>query len=77
MQHDRGKWGSTVGFVLAAAGSAIGLGNIWRFPYVTGQSGGAAFVVLYLICVLLILIAKGMGIFISTDENYYEKRSEK
>ena len=56
MQRDRGQWGSSVGFVLAAAGSAIGLGNIWRFPYVTGQSGGAAFVILYLACVLLICV---------------------
>ena len=52
----RGQWSSKSGFVLAAAGSAIGLGNIWRFPYVTGQSGGAAFVVLYLICVLFICL---------------------
>jgi len=43
-----------MGFVLAAAGSAIGLGNIWRFPYVTGQNGGAAFVLLYIIFVILI-----------------------
>ncbi len=56
MQQDRGQWRSTTGFVLAAAGSAIGLGNIWRFPYVTGQNGGAAFVVLYLVCVLLICL---------------------
>ncbi len=51
---DRGAWGSRIGFVLAAAGSAIGLGNIWRFPYVTGESGGAAFVLLYIIFVVLI-----------------------
>ncbi|MBC7187322.1 MAG: sodium-dependent transporter [Calditrichaeota bacterium] len=54
-QHvQRGTWGSRVGFVLAAAGSAIGLGNIWRFPYVVGENGGAAFVLLYLLCVLFI-----------------------
>ncbi|RMD81814.1 MAG: sodium-dependent transporter, partial [Candidatus Dadabacteria bacterium] len=40
----RGSWTGHVGFVLAAAGSAIGLGNIWMFPYRTGQNGGAAFV---------------------------------
>lgn len=51
---DRGHWNSRLGFVLAAAGSAIGLGNIWRFPYVTGENGGAAFVVVYLGCVLLV-----------------------
>jgi len=50
----RGTWGSRAGFVLAAAGSAIGLGNIWRYPYVTGENGGAAFVLLYVGCVLLI-----------------------
>lgn len=50
----RGIWGSKVGFILAAAGSAIGLGNIWRFPTVTGQNGGAAFVLVYLACVLLL-----------------------
>ncbi len=53
---DRGQWSSKLGFVLAAAGSAIGLGNIWRFPYVTGQSGGAAFVIVYLLCILLICL---------------------
>lgn len=47
-------WGSKIGFVLAAAGSAIGLGNIWRFPYVTGNSGGAAFVLVYILFVVLI-----------------------
>ena len=50
----REHWGSKVGFVLAAAGSAIGLGNIWMFPYVTGENGGAAFVVIYLVAVLLL-----------------------
>ena len=39
---------------MAAAGSAVGLGNIWRFPYVTGENGGAAFVLVYLVCVFLI-----------------------
>ena len=50
----RGVWGSKIGFILAAAGSAIGLGNIWRFPTVTGANGGAAFVLIYLACVFLI-----------------------
>ncbi len=52
--EDRGQWGSKLGFIMAAAGSAVGLGNIWRFPYVTGENGGAAFVVVYLACVLFI-----------------------
>ena len=51
---DRGQWGSKRGFIMAAAGSAVGLGNIWRFPYVTGENGGAAFVLVYLVCVFLI-----------------------
>lgn len=50
----REKWGSKIGFVLAAAGSAIGLGNIWKFPYVVGQNGGAAFIIIYIICVIII-----------------------
>jgi len=52
--EDRGQWGSKLGFIMAAAGSAVGLGNIWRFPYVTGENGGAAFVLVYLACVFLI-----------------------
>lgn len=51
---ERGNWGSQVGFIAAAAGSAIGLGNIWRFPYLTGQYGGAAFVLVYLAIIILI-----------------------
>lgn len=51
---DRGAWGSRLGFILAAAGSAIGLGNIWRFPIETETHGGAAFVFVYLLCVLAI-----------------------
>lgn len=58
---ERGQWGSQLGFVLAAAGSAIGLGNIWRFPYVTGQSGGAAFVIVYLLCIVLICLPYLLG----------------
>ena len=50
----RGQWGSSLGFILAASGSAVGLGNIWRFPYMTGENGGGAFVLIYLLCVVLI-----------------------
>ena len=49
-----GQWSSRLAFVLAATGSAVGLGNIWRFPYLAGENGGGAFVVLYLACVLLV-----------------------
>lgn len=48
------QWSSRMGFVLAATGSAVGLGNIWKFPYMVGQSGGAAFVLVYLACIALI-----------------------
>ena len=50
----RGVWSSKTGFILAASGSAIGLGNIWRFPYMVGEGGGAAFVVIYLGFVFLL-----------------------
>jgi len=52
----RGNWSSQFGFIAAAAGSAVGLGNIWKFPYMTGRYGGAAFVLVYLLFVLLICI---------------------
>lgn len=54
MQQSREVWGSKLGFILAAAGSAIGLGNIWKFPYITGENGGASFVLVYLICIAVI-----------------------
>ncbi|WP_408955999.1 sodium-dependent transporter [Natroniella sp. ANB-PHB2] len=52
--QERENWTSKLGFILAAAGSAVGLGNIWRFPYVTGENGGAAFLLIYLIAIILI-----------------------
>lgn len=53
-KKERVNFGSKLGAVLAAAGSAVGLGNIWRFPYETGNHGGAAFILIYLACVLLL-----------------------
>ena len=50
----RGLWSSRLMFILAAAGSAIGLGNIWKFPYIAGKYGGGAFVLFYLLCIALI-----------------------
>ena len=53
-EQNNGSWSGQLGFLLAAAGSSIGLGNIWRFPYMTGMNGGGAFVLIYLLVVLLI-----------------------
>ena len=68
MKHERGQWGSRIGFILAAAGSAIGLGAIWKFPYMAGANGGGAFVCLYLasvfgIGVSMMLAELAMGRF--------------
>ena len=54
MEQNNDSFGSKIGAVLVAAGSAIGLGSIWRFPYIAGENGGGAFVLLYLICVLIL-----------------------
>ncbi|MDV2482310.1 sodium-dependent transporter [Methanoculleus sp. Wushi-C6] len=53
MVQDREQWSSTLGFILASIGSAVGIGNVWRFPYIVGANGGGAFLVPYLISVLL------------------------
>ena len=50
--ESRANFGSKIGAILAAAGSAVGLGNIWRFPYQTGNDGGAAFILIYIGCIL-------------------------
>jgi len=49
-----GEWSSRLAFIIAATGSAVGLGNIWKFPYITGENGGGAFVIVYLLCVAMI-----------------------
>ncbi len=51
---ERASFGSKLGIILATAGSAVGLGNVWRFPYMTGENGGAVFILIYVICVLLL-----------------------
>lgn len=51
---ERGNFGSKIGIVLATAGSAVGLGNVWRFPYMTGENGGAAFILIYIACILML-----------------------
>ena len=51
---NREQWVSRLGFILAAAGSAVGLGNIWKFPSMAGENGGAAFTLIYLICIFVV-----------------------
>lgn len=60
MQDKRGSWGSNFGFLMAAIGSAVGLGNIWGFPYKMGKGGGFAFLLIYILCVLFI----GFGVML-------------
>lgn len=54
MNQPRDHWGSRLGFIVAAAGGAIGLGNLWKFPYITFENEGGAFVIVYLFCILLV-----------------------
>lgn len=61
MTTKREHWGSRFGFIMAAAGSAIGLGTMWQFPYMLGQNGGGAFLLIYLLCTLFI----GVPVFIA------------
>ena len=63
-------WGSRSGFILASIGFAVGLGNIWRFPYVTGENGGSAFVLIYLLC------AFGIGVPILMAELLLGRRAQ-
>ena len=64
MENSRGSFGSKLGVILATAGSAVGLGNIWRFPYMTGQNGGAAFILIYLVCIFMLGIPGMVAEFI-------------
>lgn len=58
---NRGNFSSKLGFILAAAGSAVGLGNIWRFPYLTGTNGGAGFLFIYLLCIVTLCVPVMIG----------------
>jgi len=60
----REHWGSRLGFILAAAGSAVGLGNIWKFPYMAGENGGGAFLIIYLALVFTIGISVMLAEFV-------------
>ena len=61
---ERSNFGSKLGIVLATAGSAVGLGNVWRFPYMTGENGGAAFILLYIGCILMLGVPGMLSEFI-------------
>ena len=67
----RSHWSGRLAFILAASGSAIGLGNIWKFPYITGENGGGAFVIIYLLTILIV----GLPIFIA--EVYIGQNAQK
>ncbi len=54
MSQPRETWSSNMGFILAATGSAIGLGNLWKFPFITWENNGGAFVLLYLMCIVAV-----------------------
>lgn len=62
--ENRGSFGTKLGVILATAGSAVGLGNVWRFPYMTGQNGGAAFILIYLVCIFMLGIPGMLDEFI-------------
>jgi len=64
LMSERGSFGTKIGVILATAGSAVGLGNIWRFPYLTGQDGGAAFLLVYLVSILILGIPGMIAEFI-------------
>ena len=63
-KENRANFGSKIGVILATAGSAVGLGNVWRFPYMTGQNGGAVFIMIYVACVFVLGIPCMMNEFI-------------
>ena len=63
MNQTRENWGSRLGFILAASGSAVGIGNIWKYPHMAGQNGGAAFTLIYLICILVVGLSIVIGEF--------------
>ena len=71
MQEQRAHWSSSAGFVLAAAGSAIGLGNLWKFPFITWENNGGAFVIVYLLCIA------GVGLPIMMAELLIGRKTQK
>lgn len=69
MENQRATFGSKLGVILVSVGSAVGLGNIWRFPYIAGEGGGGAFLIIYLLCLLI------MGIPVLTAEFFIGKHT--
>lgn len=63
MENSRGNWNSSIGFILAAAGSAVGVGNLWRFPYLMGSNGGFWFLVIYIVITIALGIPVMLGEF--------------
>ncbi len=83
-QSERANFGSKLGIILATAGSAVGLGNVWRFPYMAGEHGGAAFIIIYVFCILLLAIPCMVSEFIigrhaasNTARAYYKVSKSK
>ena len=77
MENKRGTWGSNIGFLLATVGSAVGLGNIWGFPYKMGANGGFAFLLIYLLLAIFvgfILMITELAIGRKTDAVSTRKR---
>ena len=68
-QSLHGQWSSRWAFVLAATGAAVGLGNIWKFPYIVGENGGGAFVLFYLICIV-VMCPGGVEVIINTFKEF-------
>ena len=64
MSNVREQWGTRIGFILAASGSAVGIGNIWKYPHMAGQNGGAAFTLVYLVCILVVGLPIVVGEFV-------------
>ena len=71
MSQPREQWSSNMGFILAATGSAIGLGNLWKFPFITWENGGGAFVLIYLMCIV------GVGLPIMMAELLIGRKTQK
>ena len=74
MQQKKNSFSGSIGFVLAAAGSAVGVGNIWRFPYLCAKDGGGLFLIIYLVLVLtfgFVLLTTDIAIGLKTKKKRY------